>query len=65
MNGIMNNIADIYWLYTGKYSPSCQSNTEIQLFQYCPPREDNTVFFLFLEIDNIYIMAKVRIYGKI
>ena len=26
---------------TGKYSPSCQTNTENQLFQYCPTRKDN------------------------
>ena len=27
---------------TGKYSPSCQTNTENQFFQYCPTRKDNT-----------------------
>ena len=27
---------------TGIYTPSCQTNTENQLFQYCPTRKDNT-----------------------
>ena len=32
------------WLLsnTGKYSPNCRANTENQLFEYCPPRKDNT-----------------------
>ena len=38
-----------YWVYTDpycviyyKYSPSCQTDTENQLFQYCPTRKNNT-----------------------
>ena len=32
------------WLLsnTEKYSPNCRANTENQLFEYCPPRKDNT-----------------------
>ena len=49
---------------TRKYSPSCQTNTENQLFQYCPTRKDSTDSIL-LEIKNVCIMTQVRIYGDI
>ena len=48
------------WEYTGKYSPSCQSNTENQLFQYCSPRKDN----LGIVIQNVCIVTRVRIQVK-
>ena len=49
---------------TGKYSPSCQTNTVNQLFQYCPTGKDKTGCKL-LEIENVCIMTQVKIYGEI
>ena len=45
----------------GKCSPSFQTNTENQLFQYCPPGMDNIGGI----IKNICIMTQVRKYGEI
>ena len=39
---------------TGKYSPSCQTNTENQLFQYCPTRKDNTGSITFRNWECLY-----------
>ena len=30
----------------GKYSPSCHGNTKIKLFQYCPPKKENSGIIL-------------------
>ena len=49
------------WEYTGNYSPSCQSNTENQLFHYCSPRKDNTG----IVIENVCMVTRVWIYGEI
>ena len=48
----------------GKYSPSCQTNTENQLFQYWPTRKDNTESIL-LEIENVCILTQVGMYNEI
>ena len=32
---------------TRKYSPSCERNMGNQLFQYCHPREANTMSFIY------------------
>ena len=39
---------------TGKYSPSCYTNTENQLFQYCPTRKDNTGNITFRNWECLY-----------
>ena len=39
---------------TGKYSPSCQTNTENQLFQYCLTRKDNTGSITFRNWEYLY-----------
>ena len=49
---------------TEKYSPSCQTNTGTELFQYCPTRKDNTGSVTF-RFDYVCIMTEVRIYGEI
>ena len=48
---------------TGKYNPSFKGNEENQLFQYCPPGELILEVY-FIEIDNVCIMTKVRIYSE-
>ena len=39
---------------TGKYSPSCQTNTKNQLFQYCSTRKDNTGSITFRNWEYLY-----------
>ena len=39
---------------TGKYSPICQTNTENQLFQYCPTQKDNTGSITFRKWECLY-----------
>ena len=39
---------------TGKYSPSCQTNIENQLFQYCPTRKDNNGIKTFRNWECLY-----------
>ena len=44
---------------TGKYSLSCKTHTENQLFQYCPTRKDKTRSIL-LVIENVCIGYTVK-----
>ena len=38
----------------GKYSPSCQTNTENQILQYCPTKKDNNGRITFINWECLY-----------
>ena len=50
-----------YFKQNGKYIPSCQSNRENQLFQYCSTRRSSTV----IVIEIVCTVTRVGIYGEI